>query len=320
MSGVFEYIRDDGYEQIVFCSDDQSGLRAIIAIHSTAMGPALGGTRFYPYENEEAAIVDVLRLAQGMTYKAAAAGLDLGGGKAVIIGDPATDKSEALLRAYGRFVQSLNGRYYTACDVGTNSLDKDDIARMLTPQIELPAFQRDAAHWIRHLTRAEDDLLDACAAVTGGTADLRWTAPEPILEAGIAVGQQGQAEAGGEHHDRDERYRGHRDLAGGSHHARPDPQREQRRAGPDVDRREGDRRLEADALEPDLHIRNCIRIRSCTRATTRRTSRPRPRRPPAPRTPRCGRWWWASCASRSTRRSRPLPPFGCPPPALAWPP
>ncbi|MGZ5469919.1 MAG: Glu/Leu/Phe/Val dehydrogenase dimerization domain-containing protein, partial [Candidatus Aminicenantales bacterium] len=92
--GVFDHVKGDGYEQIVYCNDDPSGLRAIIAIHSTALGPALGGTRFYPYENEEAALVDVLRLAQGMTYKAAAAGLDLGGGKAVIIGDPRRIKSE----------------------------------------------------------------------------------------------------------------------------------------------------------------------------------------------------------------------------------
>ena len=96
---VFEHINGDGYEQVVFCSDDQSGLRAIIAIHSTALGPALGGTRFYPYNSEEDALVDVLRLAKGMTYKAAAAGLDLGGGKAVILGDPKRIKSEELLRA-----------------------------------------------------------------------------------------------------------------------------------------------------------------------------------------------------------------------------
>ena len=91
---VFEHTRGGGYEQVVYCSDDQSGLRAIIAIHSTALGPALGGTRFYPYPTEEEALCDVLRLARGMTYKAAAAGLDLGGGKAVIIGDPRRDKTE----------------------------------------------------------------------------------------------------------------------------------------------------------------------------------------------------------------------------------
>ena len=117
------FSRFGGHEQVVFCQDVASGLRCIIAIHSTALGPALGGTRMYPYESEGEALEDVLRLSQGMTYKAACAGLDLGGGKAVIIGDPATDKSEALLRAYGRFVASLGGRYVTACDVGTTPQD-----------------------------------------------------------------------------------------------------------------------------------------------------------------------------------------------------
>jgi valine dehydrogenase (NAD+) len=107
----------------------RTGLRAIIAIHSTTLGPALGGTRFYPYPDEDAALDDVLDLSRAMAYKAALAGLDLGGGKAVIIGDPRTDKTEALLRAYGRFVQSLGGRYRTACDVGTFSEDMDVIAR-----------------------------------------------------------------------------------------------------------------------------------------------------------------------------------------------
>src|SRR5262252_6421997 len=118
-----------GHEQVVFCQDVQSGLRAIIAIYSTALGPALGGTRFYPYPSEDAALADVLNLSRAMAYKNALAGLDHGGGKAVIIGDPARLKSEALLRAYGRFVESLNGRYVTACDVGTYSEDMDVIAR-----------------------------------------------------------------------------------------------------------------------------------------------------------------------------------------------
>jgi valine dehydrogenase (NAD+) len=117
------------HEQVVFANDPATGLRAVIAIHSTALGPALGGTRFYPYESTDDAVRDVLNLSRGMSYKAALAGLDLGGGKAVIIGDPHTLKSEALLRAYGRFVQSLNGRYYTACDVGTYSEDMDHVAR-----------------------------------------------------------------------------------------------------------------------------------------------------------------------------------------------
>ncbi|MGI8613454.1 MAG: Leu/Phe/Val dehydrogenase [Nocardioidaceae bacterium] len=126
-TGVFS--RSTGHEQVVHCNDQASGLRAIIAVYSTALGPALGGTRFYPYPDETAALVDVLALSRGMAYKAALAGLDLGGGKAVIIGDPRADKSEALLRAYGRFVQSLNGRYFTACDVGTYSEDMDVVAR-----------------------------------------------------------------------------------------------------------------------------------------------------------------------------------------------
>ncbi len=117
------------HEEVVFCHDPTSGLRAIIAIYSTALGPALGGTRFFPYEREEDALADVLNLAKSMAYKNAMAGLDHGGGKAVIWGDPGTDKTEALLRAYGRFVQSLGGRYITACDVGTYVEDMDIVAR-----------------------------------------------------------------------------------------------------------------------------------------------------------------------------------------------
>ena len=118
-----------GHEQVVFCQDPQTGLRAIIAIYSTALGPALGGTRFFPYPTEDAALADVLNLSRAMAYKNALADLDLGGGKAVIIGDPAKHKSEALLRAYGRFVESLGGRYITACDIGTFSDDMDVVAR-----------------------------------------------------------------------------------------------------------------------------------------------------------------------------------------------
>ncbi|MCW2797591.1 Glu/Leu/Phe/Val dehydrogenase dimerization domain-containing protein [Nocardioides sp.] len=124
---VFELGAD--HEQVVFANDPATGLRAIIALHSTALGPGLGGTRFYPYASTADALIDVLNLSRGMSYKAALAGLDLGGGKAVIIGDPATLKNEGLLRAYGRFVESLAGRYYTACDVGTYSDDMDVIAR-----------------------------------------------------------------------------------------------------------------------------------------------------------------------------------------------
>ena len=113
---------------MTFCHDPVTGLRAIVAIFSTALGPALGGTRFHPYPTEDDALQDVLDLSRAMAYKNALAGLDHGGGKAVIIGDPATDKSPDLLRAYGRFVQGLGGRYITACDVGTYVEDMDVVA------------------------------------------------------------------------------------------------------------------------------------------------------------------------------------------------
>jgi leucine dehydrogenase len=119
----------DQYEEVVFFHDPPTGLRAIVAIHSTRLGPALGGCRFYPFASEDEALRDVLRLAKGMTYKAAAAGLDLGGGKAVIVGDPKRIKTEELLRAYGRFIESLGGRYITAEDIGTARDDMDIIRR-----------------------------------------------------------------------------------------------------------------------------------------------------------------------------------------------
>ncbi|MFD1850572.1 Glu/Leu/Phe/Val family dehydrogenase [Oceanobacillus bengalensis] len=123
--GIFEKMEMYDYEQVVFCQDKNSGLKAIIAIHDTTLGPALGGTRMWKYATEEEAVEDAFRLAKGMTYKNAAAGLDLGGGKTVIIGDPRKDKNPELLRAFGRYVQSLNGRYITAEDVGTTEQDMD---------------------------------------------------------------------------------------------------------------------------------------------------------------------------------------------------
>ncbi|MDQ0166855.1 leucine dehydrogenase [Bacillus horti] len=113
------------YEQLVMCQDKASGLKAIIAIHDTTLGPALGGSRMWVYNSESEAIEDALRLARGMTYKAAAAGLNLGGGKTVIIGDPRKDKNEAMFRSLGRYIQGLNGRYITAEDVGTTVDDMD---------------------------------------------------------------------------------------------------------------------------------------------------------------------------------------------------
>jgi len=125
---IFNELAELGHEQLLFCRNDEVGLRAIIGIHSTALGPALGGTRLYPYANEEDAVRDVLRLSRGMTYKAAVAGLDLGGGKAVIIGDRSI-KNEALFRAFGRHIQSLSGRYITAEDMNTTVQDMSWIRR-----------------------------------------------------------------------------------------------------------------------------------------------------------------------------------------------
>nr|WP_289036681.1 Glu/Leu/Phe/Val dehydrogenase [uncultured Allobacillus sp.] len=124
---LFKYLEEYDYEQVVFCQDKNSGLKGIIAIHDTTLGPALGGTRMWTYESEEEALVDALRLARGMTYKNAAAGLNLGGGKTVIIGDPKKDKSPELFRAFGRYIQGLAGRYITSVDVGTNTDDMDII-------------------------------------------------------------------------------------------------------------------------------------------------------------------------------------------------
>jgi valine dehydrogenase (NAD+) len=170
MEGPFSLL--DDHEQVLFGNDPATGLRCIIAIHSTALGPALGGTRFYPYASEEEALVDVLRLSRAMSYKAACAGLDLGGGKAVILGDPRSIKSEQLLRAYGRMIASLGGRYVTACDVGTFPADMAVIGR--------------ETRWVSGATTEEGGSGDsgvmtaygtyigikACAEREWGTADL----------------------------------------------------------------------------------------------------------------------------------------------------
>ncbi len=161
---------DHPHEQVVFCHDEPSGLRAIIGIYSTALGPALGGTRFYPYASEADALADVLNLSKGMAYKSALAGLDLGGGKAVIIGDPATLKTEALLRAYGRFVASLAGRYYTACDVGTYTADMDIIARESAYVV---------GRSVEHGGSGDSSILTAFGVFQGmrAAAEATWGAP-----------------------------------------------------------------------------------------------------------------------------------------------
>jgi valine dehydrogenase (NAD+) len=175
-----------GHEQIVFCQDRQTGLKAIIAIYSTALGPALGGTRFYPYASEEEAVTDALHLSRAMAYKNALAGLDLGGGKAVIWGDPAELKSEALLRAYGRFVQSLNGRYYTACDVGTYVADMDVIARETT-------FVTGRS--VEHGGAGDSSILTAWGVFQGMRAAAEHTWGSPTL-AGRRVGIAGLGKVG----------------------------------------------------------------------------------------------------------------------------
>jgi valine dehydrogenase (NAD+) len=184
--GVFERI--SGHEQVVFCHDEPTGLKAIIAIYSTVLGPALGGTRFYPYASEQDALEDVLALSKGMAYKAALAGLDLGGGKAVIIGDPATTKSEGLLRAYGRFVQSLHGRYLTACDVGTYSEDMDVVAR---------ACSFVTGRTVAHGGAGDSSVLTAYGVFQGmrAAAEATWGAPTLT---GRTVGVAGVGKVG--HH------------------------------------------------------------------------------------------------------------------------
>jgi valine dehydrogenase (NAD+) len=176
------------HEQVVFCNDAATGLRAIIAIHSTALGPALGGTRFYPYASTADALADVLDLSRGMSYKAALAGLDLGGGKAVIVGDPESLKSEPLLRAYGRFVQSLGGRYYTACDVGTFSSDMDDIARECSYV---------TGRSVAHGGAGDSSVLTAYGVWQGMRASAAYAWGSPSLE-GRTVGVAGVGKVG--HH------------------------------------------------------------------------------------------------------------------------
>ncbi|MHC5004447.1 MAG: Glu/Leu/Phe/Val dehydrogenase dimerization domain-containing protein [Planctomycetota bacterium] len=157
---VFSELMQHDHEQVVFGYDAEAGLKAIIAIHNTALGPALGGTRMWPYATEGEALHDVLRLARGMTYKAALAGLNLGGGKAVIIGDPEKEKNEILFRAFGRLVDSLHGRYITAEDVGTSLVDME---------------------WVR----AETRYVTGVAESHGGSGD-----PSPVTARGVLFGMK----------------------------------------------------------------------------------------------------------------------------------
>ncbi len=135
---LFAQINTTNHEQVVFCNDNATGLKAIIAIHNTVLGPGLGGTRMWNYKDEAAALKDVLRLSRGMTYKAAISGLNLGGAKAVIIGDASKDKTEALMRKFGRFVENLNGKYITAEDVGTTTKDMEYVNMETDSVVGLP--------------------------------------------------------------------------------------------------------------------------------------------------------------------------------------
>jgi leucine dehydrogenase len=152
-----------GHEQVVFCNDDATGLKAIIAIHDTTLGPALGGTRMWDYASEEDAIQDVLRLSRGMSFKAAISGLELGGGKAVIIGDSNTEKTEALMRKFGQYVDSLGGKYITAEDVGMKPEDMEYV-RMET----------------KHVTGIPESI--------GGSGD-----PSPVTAFGVFMGMKASA-------------------------------------------------------------------------------------------------------------------------------
>lgn len=160
---IFSQLQSYEHEQIVICSEPTIGLKAIIAIHDTTLGPALGGTRMWNYENEQAALRDVLRLSRGMTYKAAISGLNLGGGKAVIIGDPREDKNEQLFRAFGRYVDSLGGRYITAEDVGINVNDME---------------------WVNMETK----YVTGTPKATGGSGD-----PSPVTAYGVYMGMKASA-------------------------------------------------------------------------------------------------------------------------------
>jgi leucine dehydrogenase len=184
----------EGFEQVVFCHDAASGLRSIIAIHDTALGPALGGVRMWPYRSEEDALHDCLRLAQGMTYKAAAADVNLGGGKSVIIGDPARDKTEVLLRAHGRFIQTLGGRYIPGIDVGT---EQDDL-RVIAQEAERvsciggdpsPMTALGVLEGIRACVRAQtgsDDLAGLRVCVQGA-GHVGSSLAEQLAQAGAHV-------------------------------------------------------------------------------------------------------------------------------------
>lgn len=149
---VWEELDKDGFEQFVWCRDRESGLRAFIAIHNTQRGPALGGCRLWPYDSEEDAVADAMRLARSMTYKAAAAGLAYGGGKAVVIGRPGDPRNEQQFEALGRFIERLNGSYWTGVDVGTTTLDMDAVARFTSYVTDMTGSLGGTDDWTADMT------------------------------------------------------------------------------------------------------------------------------------------------------------------------
>src|SRR3954471_22450264 len=169
---VLDYLRKYRFKKLQLVNDSASGLRAVIAIHSTALGPATGGLRMWTYESELAAIFDALRLARGMTYKYAAAGVNLGGGKAVIIGDPKTDKSEALMRAMGRMIDQLGGEYITGEDVGTTLEDMETLYSETDYVVTLPEHCGGAGDISPATALGSIEAMRACAERAWGSADL----------------------------------------------------------------------------------------------------------------------------------------------------
>jgi leucine dehydrogenase len=169
---IMDYMRRYRFKKLLLLDDADTGLRAVIAIHSTALGPAGGGVRFRPYPSEREAMVDAMRLARGMTYKYAAAGIDLGGGKAVIVGDPEKEKSEALLRAFGRMVDQLGGEYYLAEDVGTTPEDTATIFKETRYVLSLPEHLGGPGDVAPATALGSVEAMRACAGRVWGTPDL----------------------------------------------------------------------------------------------------------------------------------------------------
>jgi leucine dehydrogenase len=169
---IFDYLKRYKFKKVVLCNDTDTGLRAVIAIHSTALGPAAGGLRMWTYTSEEEAIMDALRLGRGMTYKYAAAGVNLGGGKAVIIGDPKRDKSEALLRAMGRMIDQLGGEYITGEDVGTTLEDMETIYSETDHVVTLPEHAGGAGDISPATALGSVQAMRACANRVWGTTEL----------------------------------------------------------------------------------------------------------------------------------------------------